>query len=313
MEKTLEPTNIGQPSHMAPDPRLVSVIIASYNHGPYIEESIRSVLDQTYPHVELLVVDDGSTDDSVERIRRLQAAYGFDFRVQKNKGLTRTLNETVARAKGAFIAPFGSDDVMIGDRLEVQMSHMADRPEVGICGGNIELIHADGTPYPEEVQGRDIPGRRMDFEDVFLERKIYVPAPTMLIRREALEKVGGFNPDIRLEDLYIQLKITHAGYCIDVLNHLCARYRKHQTNSYKNIRFMAESILRIYQDYADHPDYEKVRCRFLNSMLSKASRQDRILAQELLAQMPWRAWDRRTLKSFLRYRFAPRPPSRPRT
>jgi alpha-1,3-rhamnosyltransferase len=310
MENALEATNIDRPAGEEPDQRLVSVIIASYNHAPYIEESIRSVLNQTYPHVELLVVDDGSSDDSVDRIRRLQEIHGFDFRVQKNKGLTRTLNETIARAKGAYIAPFGSDDVMMPDRLEVQMQHMADRPEVGICGGNIELMHADGTLYPEEIQGRNIPGRRMDFEDVFLERKIYVPAPTMLIRRVALEKVGGFNPEIRLEDLYIQLKITHAGYYIDVLNHLCARYRKHQTNSYKNVRFMTESILRIYRDYADHPDYEKVRFRFLNSMLSKASKKDRILAKELLAQLPWRAWNKRTLKSVLRYRFAPLPPSR---
>lgn len=285
--------------------KLVSVIVASYNHGPYIEECINSVLEQTYPYVELLVVDDGSSDDSVARISRLQEQRDFDFRVQKNRGLTRTLNETITRAKGQFIAPFGSDDIMLPDRLAVQMAHILDKPEVGICGGNIEMIHADGSCYPEEVQGRDIPARRMDFEDVFLERKIYVPAPTMLIRREALEKVGGFNPEIRLEDLYIQLKITHTGYVIDVLNHLCARYRKHASNSYKNVRFMTESILRIYQDYTDHPDYEKVRFRFLNSMLSKASKKDRWLAEELLTQLPLRAWNRRTMKSLLRYRFAP--------
>jgi alpha-1,3-rhamnosyltransferase len=73
---------------------------------------------------------------------------------------------------------------------------------------------------------------------------------------------------------------------------------------------MTESILRIYADYAGHPDYEKVRLRFLNSMLSKASKKDRILAKELLAQLPWRAWNKRTIKSVLRYRFAPAPPSR---
>ena len=72
---------------------LVSVIIASYNHEKYIEASIASVAAQTYRNVELLVVDDGSSDGSVELLRGLQAKYGFDLRVQQNQGLSRTLNE----------------------------------------------------------------------------------------------------------------------------------------------------------------------------------------------------------------------------
>ena len=287
--------------------RLVTVVISSYNHARYIELSILSVIEQTYPHVELLVIDDGSTDDSVKRIEALQRIHNFDFRAQKNKGLTRTLNEAIERAQGAYIAPFGSDDIMMRDRLSLQMQYIIDKPEVGICAGNIELMQSDGTPYPEKRKGQQPTFRRLDFEDVFLERKPFAPAPTMLLRKEALEKVGGFNPDIRLEDLYIQLKITHAGYYIDALGNVLARYRKHQTNTYKNIRFMTESILRIYQDYADHPAYDQVRCRFINSMLVKASRKDRVLAGELLSQLPLHAWNRRTFASLLRYPFAPTP------
>ena len=287
-------------------PAIVSVIIASFNHAPYIAQSIQSVLAQSYPQVELLVIDDGSTDDSVKRIEALQAIHGFDFRVQKNQGLTRTLNEAIARARGEFIAPFGSDDIMLKERLALQMAHVQGKPEVGMCAGNIELMNADGTPYLQKRQEPPPAFRRLNFEDVFLERKPFVPAPTMLIRREALERVGGFNPLIRLEDLYIQLKITHAGYVIDALGETLARYRKHPTNTYKNIRFMTESILRIYQDYADHPDYEQVRHRLINSMLVKASRRDRELARELLGLLPWRAWNRRTFASALRYPFAPR-------
>lgn len=80
---------------------IVTVIIASYNHGRYIEESILSVLNQTYSNIELLVVDDGSSDESVERINALQAQHGFDFRVQQNQGLTNTLNGAIARARAA--------------------------------------------------------------------------------------------------------------------------------------------------------------------------------------------------------------------
>jgi len=284
---------------------LVTVIIASYNHGPYIEQSILSVLNQTYPNIELLVVDDGSSDDSVERIRRLQNEYMFDFQVQQNQGLTRTLNGAIARSKGSLIAPFGSDDVMLPDRIATQVDYMDGKPEVGICAGNIELIDAEGELFPEKHQRRDVPFRRMDFDDVFLERKPYPPAPTLLIRREALDKVGGFDLNIRLEDLLIELKITRAGYFIDGLSVLMARYRKHATNSYKNHRFMIDNILRSYALFSDHPRYDEVRYKFLNSMFLKTANRDRVLARELLKQIPLKAWTRKTLRGLSRFYLSP--------
>ncbi len=284
---------------------LVTVIIASYNHAPYIEQSIQSVLDQTYPNIELLVIDDGSPDDSVERIQRLQHAHGFDFRVQQNQGLTNTLNGAIARAKGSLIVPFGSDDIMMPDRIAVQVAYMDGKPEVGICAGNIELIDAEGNLFPEKRQRRDVPFRRLDFEDMFLERKPYPPAPTLMIRREALDKVGGFDPQIRLEDLYIELKVTHAGYFIDGLNVVMARYRKHATNSYKNHRFMIDSILKTYALFSDHPLYDQVRYKFLNSMFLKTANRNRALARELLAQIPFRHWTGKTWRGLGRLYFSP--------
>ncbi len=146
---------------------LVSVIIASYNHEKYIEASIASVAAQTYRNVELLVVDDGSSDGSVELLRGLQAKYGFDLRVQQNQGLSRTLNEAIARARGNLIVPFGSDDIMLPQRLEKQVAHMWDKPEVGICAGNIEIIDSNGRVMPgKEQRKRDLPFRRLDFDDL---------------------------------------------------------------------------------------------------------------------------------------------------
>ncbi|MFH6599203.1 glycosyltransferase [Ectopseudomonas khazarica] len=284
---------------------VVTVIVASYNHAPYIEQCILSVLQQTYPHIELLVVDDGSTDDSVQRIERLQEQYGFDFRTQKNKGLTCTLNEAIARAKGSLIAPFGSDDIMCPERIAKQVAYMQDKPEVGICAGNIELIDSGGELFPEARQRRDTPFRRLDFDDVFMERKPYPPAPTLLFRKEALEKVGGFDPQIRLEDLLIELKITHAGYYIDCLGEVLAQYRKHASNSSKNTPFMIDSILRTYALFADHPQYEYVRTRFLSSMFLKCSNRDRAYARQLLKQIPFRRWNKKTWRGLGRLFFSP--------
>lgn len=276
---------------------LVSVIIASYNHAPYIEASIRSVLEQSYPNIELLVVDDGSRDDSVSRIQALQAVHGFDFRCQANKGLSRTLNETIARAKGDLIAPFGSDDIMLPDRIAKQVTYMVGKPEVGICAGDILTIDANGLPCGKP---RGFSLRRLDFEDVFLDRKPGAPAPTLLFRREALERVGGFEPDVRLEDLMIELKITRAGYFIDILGEPLALYRVHDTNTYKNYRFMVDNVLKTYARFSDHPAYPEVCARFRNSMLLKCARQDKALARELLSGLPLSAWNLKTLRGLIR-------------
>ncbi|WP_236207338.1 glycosyltransferase [Pseudomonas tohonis] len=276
---------------------LVSVIIASYNHAPYIEASILSVLGQSYTNIELLVVDDGSSDESVSRIESLRKIHGFDFRTQSNKGLSRTLNETLARAKGSLIAPFGSDDIMLPERIKTQVAYMSEKPEVGICAGNIRIIDAFG-----ETDGKVGCGsaRRLDFDDVFLNRKPGAPAPTLLFRREALEKVGGFEVDVRLEDLMVELKITSAGYFIDVLAEVLALYRVHESNTYKNCRFMVDNVLRTYDRFSEHPAYEKVCANFRNSMLLKCAQTDKTLARELLASIPLRYWDSKTLRGIWR-------------
>ena len=276
---------------------LVSVIIASYNHAPYIEACIQSVLAQTYPNIELLVVDDGSSDGSVARIEALQRLHGFDFRVQANKGLTQTLNDMIDRAKGSLIAPFGSDDIMLPQRIATQVAYMADKPEVGICAGDIQTIDGQGRP---RAAPRGLPQRRLNFEDVFLGRKPGAPAPTLLFRREALEQVGSYEPDIRLEDLMIELKITHAGYFIDIMSEPLALYRVHESNTYKNYRFMVDNVLKTYARFSDHPAYAEVCVKFRNSMLLKCARTDKALARELLAELPLRSWNDKTIRGLCR-------------
>jgi alpha-1,3-rhamnosyltransferase len=278
---------------------LVSVIISSYNHAPYIEESIQSVLQQTYDNIELLVVDDGSKDDSVVRIKKIQAQYGFDFREQPNQGLAKTLNDCIDRSHGSLIAPFGSDDVMLPERIKTQVEYMQDKPEVGLCAGNILHIGSKGEFLSKRDRVRDF--RRFGFEDVFCGNKPRIPSPTLLFRREALEKVGGFDPEIKLEDLLIELKITHAGYVIDVLDEILAKYRVHDTNTYKNRRFMIENVLKTYAEFESHPAYPKVRARFINSMLLKCALDDKPLARELLGQLPVRYWNSKTLRALGRH------------
>ena len=283
---------------------LVSVIISSYNHAPYVEQAIQSVLDQIYPNVELLVIDDGSTDDSVARISRLQERHHFDFRVQSNKGLVATLNEAILRAKGHYIAPFGSDDIMLPERLALQVAFMQKAPKMGICAGNVELIGPDGTPLPDKKQ-KWAGARYLDFDSMFLNRQPGLHAPTLLFSRKAIEEVGGFDDSVRVEDLFIELKIARAGYTIYVLSEVLAQYRIHGTNTFKNRRLMIDSELAVYRHFSDHPKYEQACRNYLNAMFVKMALEDKALARELLEKLTWRAYNMRTLKGLYRYWFKP--------
>ena len=133
-----------------------------------------------------------------------------------------------------------------------------------------------------------------------MDRKPGAPAPTLLFRREALERVGGFEPDLRLEDLMIELKITHAGYFIDILGEPLALYRVHDSNTYKNYRFMVDNVLKTYARFSDHPAYPEVCARYRNSMLLKCARSDRALAWALLREIPPRFWRWKTLRGLAR-------------
>ncbi|MFT8231593.1 glycosyltransferase [Pseudomonas guariconensis] len=292
---------MGAERHDVSDTPLVTVIIASYNHARYIEASIGSVINQTYSNIELLVIDDGSKDDSPSILKRLQEEYGFDLRFQANKGLARTLNEAIERARGDLIVPFGSDDIMLPHRIARQVEYMKDKPEVGICSANIETIDQDGNVMgPREQRKRHLPFRRLDFDDLFLDRKPGPMAATLMLRREALEKVGGFNANIRLEDVYIELAITHAGYYIDVLGEVLAQYRDHPSNTFKNGRFMVDNVLRTYEVFRDHPKYEQVCMNFRNSMVLKYANRDKALAREILAEIPVKYWNKKTLRGVWR-------------
>ncbi|MHC2148082.1 glycosyltransferase family 2 protein [Pseudomonas sp. 210_17 TE3656] len=287
--------------HDVSDTPLVTVIIASYNHARYIEKSVNSVINQTYSNIELLVIDDGSTDESPAILRQLQEKHGFDLRFQANKGLAATLNDAIERARGELIVPFGSDDIMVAHRIATQVEYMKGKPEVGICSANIETIDQDGRVMgPREQRKRNLPFRRLDFDDLFLDRKPGPMAATLMLRREALDKVGGFNANIRLEDVYIELAIARAGYFIDVLGEVLAQYRDHPTNTFKNGRFMVDNVLKTYAVFRDHPQYEKVCMNFRNSMVLKYANRDKALTREILAEIPVKYWNKKTLRGIWR-------------
>ncbi len=279
------------------DQPLVTIAISCYNHAQFVEKSLLSALRQTYGNIQLLVFDDGSNDDSVERIEQLKPEYDFFFRKQQNQGLSRTLNDALTMAKGKYFAPFGSDDIMMLDKVEKQVAYMEQNPDIVACGGNILDIDDDGLLAKNQKIN---PFTVQDFNGLFQGKGPGLPAPTMFFRTDALRKVDGFHTEIPLEDLYIQLRLTRDGGKIGLLNDTLAYYRVHATNTYKNLRYMLDNVLKTYAFFEDQPGYEQVKYKFLNSMLLRAAKRNTELAKEILPMIPLKYYNKRTLKALPR-------------
>lgn len=274
---------------------LVSVVIPSYNHARYIESCITSVLSQTYPAIELIVIDDGSKDGSADIIARLAQTHGFIFEAQINRGLAATLNRGLELAKGQYFCPLGSDDVMLPEKTALQVAYLEAHPDVAVCGTNVLAIDENDRPLPRHQ--RYHPARVMDFDDIFTNRQPAIAASTAMLRTDVLREIGGYDPEIRLEDFALWLKLTHRGYRIGALEAVALHYRKHSSNSYRNLRMMYESLLQTYAPYRGHPAYPRVVNRFLvSTFLTAAKRGQTELATEILHQISPRFYNAKVLR-----------------
>jgi alpha-1,3-rhamnosyltransferase len=275
---------------------LVSVIISCYNHQDFIQSCIESVIRQTYPNIELIVFDDGSSDRSPVILDALSKQHGFYFKAQENAGLSTTLNRALAEAKGEYICQLGSDDILMLDKVEKQVNYMEQHPDIALLGGNILCIDDAGVI---KAQQKLTPYREVDFNTLMLNPKQGPPAPTMMMQADVLRGIGGYNPNNNLEDLYLWLKFTHSGHKVAILNDVLAYYRKHSYNTTKNYRFMTESILDIFQEYKEEPCHAQACNKILISMFLKVSKKDRRYAWKLLKRIDPRFYNLKVLRGLI--------------
>lgn len=274
---------------------LVSIFVPSYNHARYIERCVASVLNQTYPAIELIVIDDGSSDDSPAILARLAQAHGFRLETQANQGLAATLNRGLALANGKYFCPLGSDDIMLPEKTALQVAYMEAHPEVACCGTNVLAVDENDRPLTRHQ--RHNPARIMDFDDIFTNRQRAIASSSAMLRTAVLRELGGYDTEIRLEDFALWLKLTHCGHRIGALEEVALHYRKHNTNSYRNLRMMHESLLKTYAPYRDHPAYRRVLNQFLvSTFLTAAKRGQTDFAGEVLGQISPRYYNAKVLR-----------------
>jgi hypothetical protein len=206
---------------------LVSVVVCAYNYARYLPAALESALAQRYAPLEVVVVDDGSTDETPAVL----AAYGDRIRVvrQPNAGLTAATMRGIAEARGEVLALLDADDIWHPDKLAHQVALLQARPEVGLVATDMELMDGDGVTFaPSYFRHHDLRPVRGRALGRLLQQNA-VPAPTIAVRRSMLGHVLPIDPVAWCQDWWLALKTAEIAE-VDVVDLPLVRYRIHADN-----------------------------------------------------------------------------------
>lgn len=172
----------------------VSVVIPTYNTAGYVTRAVDSVLAQTYQDLEIIVVDDGSTDATRERL----APYGnrIHYLYQENQERAAARNTGIRYAQGEYVAFLDADDYWLPSKLEQQVAAFDKHPETGMVYSQVYVVDRHG--HCLHTSGRGTGGKPELPPTIFCKLLVgnLVPSPTPLIRRDGIEKIGGFDTEV---------------------------------------------------------------------------------------------------------------------
>lgn len=198
----------------------VSIIIANYNYGRFLGEAIESAQRQTFPHIEIIVIDDGSTDNSLE----VACRYDITVLAQENQGVCAARNNAAAYAKGEYILFLDADDILMPDAVAQLHALLANSPDdIGYAYGQMEYFDSRTGIFASR-----------EFDARALADNNYICA-TSLIRKEIFDRIGGFDRGFSLrEDWEFYLRMLHNGFRGAFIPRPILRYRKHKEPTRKN-------------------------------------------------------------------------------
>lgn len=236
---------------MTEEQPLVSIVIPCYNHAQFVQETIQSVIDQDYENIELIIIDDGSKDNSVEVIQEMIPAceerfVRFEFRYRPNKGLCATLNEALEWCEGEYFSALASDDIA----LKHKVSFLVNKMESDCCDAAFGVLRglSEGKQAVRTVN--KIINHSFD-ELVF---QINIPsAPAAMVKISALREVGGYNENLWIEDWYMWLLLASKNYKLVTYPEVLTLYRRHESNMTNNLEKMHIGRMEILKEFSCHP------------------------------------------------------------
>jgi glycosyltransferase involved in cell wall biosynthesis len=217
----------------------VSVIIPAFNASRFISQAIESVLDQTFTDRELIVVDDGSTDDTASLVMK----YGEKLRYiyQKNQGLSSARNTGIVKAEGEYIGFLDADDYWDREKLRHQVALLDSSPDTGVVYTALKVVDKDN----HEIEERGCLVRGRIFFSLLTENCVVGSCSSALIRRECFEKAGTFDEMLSAsEDWDLWLRIA-PYYLFDFVDLPLTFYRIHEGNMHKDLVLMEKNVFHV--------------------------------------------------------------------
>jgi glycosyltransferase involved in cell wall biosynthesis len=262
---------------------LVSIIMPAYNHADYVMEALASVASQTYQNVELIVIDDGSTDTTAQVIsdalKDLRRDMRVEFRSQENAGVCITLNRALALAKGTYVQFLASDDVYLPEKTARSVDAFRS------YAGDVAAVYSDG--YIIDAQSRRqglfsdqnrVPMGRNVHRELILSN--WIPALGILYRRDVLDQLGGFDPNLGYEDWDFLLRLTKT-HRIERIPDKLFLYRRHATNMSKDSRIMNATSTALGKKHDEMATFRQLKLAFKKNpvlgMVSSFSNIDLVL------------------------------------
>ncbi len=263
----------GLSASRARDP-LVSVIVPCYNGAAFLEEALRSALAQSYPKVEVVVVDDGSTDSSAEIARRFPVRY---IR-QENRGLCEARNRGIRESKGSYLVFLDADDRLKPQAIATGLGALALRPDCAMTVGDHVFIAANGSYLANSTKEDPLDSHY----EALLKSNFIEMISSVLFRRSIFDEVGGFDATLRVAEdyeLYLRIARTWPIFCHPAV---IAEYRMHGANTSRDSELMLTTTLQVLKSQARYLDNDSGRLiAFREGVRSWRKQYGRQLAAEL--------------------------------
>jgi len=241
-------TQKGTPLNKQP---LVSIITPSFNQSCFLEHTILSVLNQTYPNIEYIVMDGGSRDGSVQILEMYSDRITY-WESKKDKGQAHAINKGLRMAKGDILGWINSDDILLSDSVQRIVNILEELPEIDVVYGKLERINSDGEFVPTPILPKD----RTTFSKEMIIGECLVNQPGSFWRRRIMEKVGLLDESLQYAldyDWWIRLALSGANFYR--LSDIVAQFRL--SSSSKTVALtseMAEEQLQVLEKVLKTPN-----------------------------------------------------------